>query len=191
MSDVRDFDWNSATCEEQVRQVRSVSQIERDRVMREYDWSQHPEAVLGWLSAQKGIGLSSALSAFFNGDPWRFNYLPKRDVSAEFCGEASLLDSICRRINAGFYLPDMAPLCPQNMGRLEAWVANQRQDIREHRRGRWVIEDEALEPMFACKRAEMEEALRLELASQAEAATAASPVLKKLSLKRLAGSLAR
>ncbi|MDQ2089159.1 hypothetical protein [Marimonas arenosa] len=192
MDRTNEFDWTATSCEEQMRHARAASTIARDRIMREYDWSLHPEVVLGWLSAQKGIGLGSALSAFFNGDPWRFNYLPKRDVSAEYRGVASLLDSICQRINAGFYLPDLAPMCPQNMNKLDAWVTNQRHDLRDHRRGRWVIESEVLDPLFASKRAAIEEELRRERALQAKAAEAekAGAASKSFSLKKLVKPLA-
>ena len=170
MSCMDDFDWHSATREEQLRAVRAAKPAELNKVMRDYDWSLNPVTVLNHVSAQKGIGLSAALSAFFNGDPWRFNYLPKRDVSEEFRGVASLLDAICQRINAGFYLPDLVPLCAQDMTKLDAWVANQSRDLRQHLRGRWVIETEVLDPLFAGKRAAMEEALRREVGQAAVAA---------------------
>lgn len=184
MGSLDDFDWKASTREEQLARLRVASVAELNRVMRDYDWALFPGAVLGHVSAKRGIGLSAALSAFFNGDPWRFNYLPKRDVGEVFRNQASLLDAICQRINAGFYLPDLAPLCVQDMARLEAWVANQRHDMREHRRGRWVIEDQALEPLYAAKRAELEEAVRreTEAARRAEAENAAA---KRFSLKGL------
>ena len=119
-----EFDWASASEAEQAQYVRRMSVYEHDKVMRTYDWSQYPVTVLGWLKTQKGIGLHSALACFFNGDPWRFNYLPKHDVGEAYQEEVKLLDGICQRINAGFYLPDTIP-CETAMKRLEAWLKSQ------------------------------------------------------------------
>ncbi|MEZ5715473.1 MAG: hypothetical protein R3D85_10060 [Paracoccaceae bacterium] len=184
MGRLDEFDWKTTTREEQLERLRGASQAELNRVMREYDWSLYPGAVLGHVAAKRGIGLSAALSAFFNGDPWRFNYLPKRDVGEVFRTQASLLDAICQRINAGFYLPDLAPLCRQDVARLDAWIANQRHDQRDHRRGRWVIEDQALEPLYAAKRAELEEAVRRETEA-VQGAEAQKAAAKRFSLKGL------
>ncbi|MDU8926426.1 hypothetical protein RXV86_03415 [Alisedimentitalea sp. MJ-SS2] len=178
--------------EEQLKHVQSASVDERNEIMRAYDWEQYPEAVLGWISAQKGITLNTALLAFFKGDPWRFNYLPKRDVGAEFRSTASLLDSICQRINAGFYLPGADQPCEIGLRKLDKWVENQRRDQRTHRRGRWVIEAEVLDPILTCKRRAMENELRREAEAEVAEATPAAPIESRsrgFSLKKLAGAL--
>lgn len=186
---IDEFDWASASVQEQMRHVRAATTAQLSMIMREYDWSQFPESILGWVSAQKGIGLNSAISAFFNGDPRRFNYLPKRDVNGDYRGVASLLDAICLRINAGFYLPDPVPLCAQDMSKLDAWIANQRRDLREHRCGRWVIEPDVLDPMFASKRRALEEELRRE--TERDAGDGDAQARKGPLLKKLVGPLAR
>ena len=180
----QEFDWKTTSDIEHLRHVRAMNLAERNIVMRKYNWSHHPVQVLGWLSAQKGIGLNSAIACFFNGDPWRFNYLPKRDVGDEYLGQIKLLDAILQRINAGFYLPDTNP-CERAMSRLDAWLKYQREDYRDHRRGRWVIEAHALEPLLACKRAEIENELRRETGGDAKVASAKPTLFKKL-----AGTLA-
>ena len=172
-------DFRGLPREEQLNHVRGASAKECNAIMRDYDWEQYPEAVLGWLSAQKGISLSSALLAFFNGDPWRFNYLPKRDVGAEFRSTASLLDTICQRINAGFYLPGKEQPCEQGLQKLNKWIENQKRDQRSHRRGRWVIEGDVLEPMLACQRAAIETELRREVAIDAEGVQEAATVKRR------------
>ena len=185
---MEDFDWKAASEQDQMRQVRQATTAQLSAAMRDYDWALYPETVLGWISAQKGIGLSAAISAFFNGDPWRFNYLPKRDVAQEYHGVVSLLDTINRRINAGFYLPDLVPLCAQDMAKLDAWLANQRHDLRDHRSGRWLIESDVLDPLFASKRAAIEDELRREAGIQISGAELKDD--KSLSLKKLVRPLA-
>ena len=185
---MEDYNWKAASEQDQMQHVRQASVAQLSVIMREYNWSLYPESVLGWISAQKGIGLSAAMSAFFNGDPWRFNYLPKRDVSNEYSGVVRLLDTINRRINAGFYLPDPVPLCTSDMHKLDAWLDHQREDLRDHRRGRWVIEPEVLDPLFASKRAAVEEQLRREPMVQISGAEDEDQ--KSFSLKKLVRPLA-
>ena len=189
---MKSFDWTNTSVDEQLRHVRSVKRDALNLILRKYDWGQHPETVLGWIAAQKGIALNSALIAFFNGDPWRFNYLPKRDVATEFRGVASLLDTLCQRINAGYYLPDATNLNRDGTVRLEAWLKNQRFDRRDHRSGRWVIEPEALEGVLQRQRASLEDRVRRE-AGQEPAAPAnelAGAMRKGFSLKKLTGTIA-
>ena len=95
--------WSMSNKDEQLKRVRAATAEELRRMARTYDWSKNPEAVLGWMMAQKGMDLSSALVVFFNGDPGRFNYLSKKDVPQEFRGAARVLDNICLRMNSGFY----------------------------------------------------------------------------------------
>jgi hypothetical protein len=141
------FDWAGTSEAEQKRQIRKADAHELNAVMRFYDWSLYPQTVIGWAAAQKNIELGAALAAFFNGDPMRFNYVPKRDVAEKYNETVRLLDTIFQRINAGFYLPD--PLfCDLKLVKLEAWMEYQQEDIRDRRRGRWVFDHDMLEPIL-------------------------------------------
>lgn len=125
--------------EEQLRIACAASDQEMRRIARRFDWSRDDETVLGWIMAQKCIDLASALSAFFNGDPGRFNYLPKRAVPARHRGAARLLDNICGRVNSGFYQPRPG-LAVDGPARARAWLQAQAADHAEGRRGRWVLD---------------------------------------------------
>ena len=105
-----------------------------------YDWSLHPETVLGWLMAQKSMDLGTALSVFLNGQPHRFNYMPKRDVPEAFRGAAQILDAICLRLNSGFYLlwPDQDVT---DRERIKRWLLSQAQDRLEGRQGRYILDE--------------------------------------------------
>lgn len=141
------FDWAGASEFEQRRQIRKAGPEELNAVMRFYDWSLYPQSVIGWAAAQKEIELGAALAAFFNGDPMRFNYVPKRDVSEAYGDTVRLLDTIFQRINAGFYLPH--PLfCAEKLVMLERWMAYQREDARARKQGRWVFDADMLEPVL-------------------------------------------
>lgn len=147
MKDFNAFDWAGASEFEQRRQIRKAGPAELNAVMRFYDWSHHPQTVIGWAAAQKEVELGAALAAFFNGDPMRFNYVPKRDVSDDYAGTMRLLDTIYQRINAGFYLPN--PLfCEEKLVMLERWMQYQREDARSRQAGRWVFDPEMLEPVL-------------------------------------------
>ena len=97
--------------------------------------------------AQRGIDLCTALSVFFNGDPGRFNYMPKPHVPEPYRGVARVLDNICLRVNSGFYLiyPGKLPCCQH---RLSKWLSYQQADRDEGRRGRWMLDERILEPML-------------------------------------------
>ena len=134
------FDWVKSSREEQLRMARTCTQDDLRRLARRYDWSSHPEAVLGWIMAQKSIDLGSALVVFFNGDPERFNYLAKRDVPQEHRGAARVLDNICLRVNSGFYRVRPSQKLPVRL-RLEKWLQYQQADRDEGRRGRWILDE--------------------------------------------------
>ena len=141
------YDWAGASETDQKRQIRKADVDELNAVMRLYDWSLYPQTVIGWAAAQKGIELGAALAAFFNGDPMRFNYVPKRDVPVDYAPTLRLLDAIFQRINAGFYLPH--PLfCEEKLVKLETWMAYQREDAGRRQRGRWVFDQDMLEPIL-------------------------------------------
>jgi hypothetical protein len=112
------FDWRTGTEKEHFDLVRNAPPEDLPRLARSYDWSMYPEAVLGWVMAQKGIDLGAALEVFFNGEPERFNYMRKHDVPEEYHGAARVLDNICLRVNA------------------------------EGRRGRWILDETILNTLL-------------------------------------------
>ncbi|MEL7014209.1 MAG: hypothetical protein AAFO72_13140 [Pseudomonadota bacterium] len=114
---------------------------------RAYDWTRDPETVLGWVMAQPKIDLVTALTVFFNGIPERFNTLAHRDVPRGFRGEAQLLDTICQRINAGFYLA-----YPENEARVKErasdWLEAQDRDSAAGRKGRYLLDPAIIETVL-------------------------------------------
>lgn len=134
------FDWVTSSQEAQLKMARSADRNELRRLARRYDWSGHPEAVLGWIMAQKSIDLGTALVVFFNGDPERFNYLSKREVPQAHRGAAWLLDNICMRVNSGFYRVRVSHKLPCR-ARLKTWLEFQQADREERRRGRWILDE--------------------------------------------------
>lgn len=137
------FDWSTGTDQEHLAQARKVRREDLPRLAREYDWSMHPETVLGWVMAQKGIDLGAALDVFFKGEPERFNYMRKTDVPQEFRGAARVLDNICLRVNSGFYLayPNQDIAARKRVAR---WLKFQQVDRDEGRRGRWILDERIL-----------------------------------------------
>ncbi|SFN36788.1 hypothetical protein SAMN04487859_101189 [Roseovarius lutimaris] len=154
------FNWSDTSEVAHLAQVRALSPDDLRAMIRTYDWSHYPEAVLGWAMAQKGIDLCSAMVAFFNGEPERFNYMPKHHVPEAYRGAARVLDNICLRINSGFYLiyPGEDTECRDT---LMKWLEYQNSDRKEGRRGRWILDERILEPM-------LKDALRLDRASEAD-----------------------
>ena len=144
MHDFDNFDWKNSTVEAQLATARAADTAQLRQLARDYDWSGHPEAVLGWVMAQKAIDLCSALTAFLNGDPERFNYIPKRDVPDRFRGAARVLDNICLRLNSGFYLTQPGQTV-SHQKRLKNWLAYQEEDRSEGRRGRWILDERILD----------------------------------------------
>lgn len=144
-----DFNFNGGTVEQHLDFARQADQESLRALARRYDWLMFPEPVLGWIMAQKSIDLGTALTVFFNGDPTRFNYIPKRDVPQEYRGYLRVLDLICLRINSGFYLvwPE-SDVAQTDM--LANWLNGQRADREEGRSGRFVL-DEAIVDMLTKK----------------------------------------
>lgn len=142
-----EIDWTTTTETEQMAAVRRASIEQLNTLLRTYSWDLYPESVMGWATAQKGVELGAAMAAFFNADPMRFNYVPRRDVPAEHVGTCRLLDAICQRMNAGFYLPNLMR-CPERIAKLEHWLHYQCEDNWERRRGRWVFEHEVIDPLL-------------------------------------------
>jgi hypothetical protein len=141
MASFAQFDWTSGGRDDHLEMARAADETGLRQIARDYDWSLYPEPVLGWVMAQKCIDLGSALTAFLNGAPERFNYVPKRDVPAGLQGAALVLDNICLRVNSGFYLvwPDKDVT---QRDRIEHWLARQAQDRVSGRHGRWVLDEE-------------------------------------------------
>ena len=111
------------------------------------DWSEVPCQGLGRAMARRDVDLATALCVFFRGAPERFNYLPKPHVPEGYRAVARHLDNICLRINSGFYLPapDGRLGC---IDTLDRWLDYQRADLQEGRRGRWVLDEAVLMPLF-------------------------------------------
>lgn len=148
MPDPTPFDWSTTSAEAHLAHLRSLTPEARQAALCGYDWRHHPEIVLGWALAQKGVELGTALQVFFNGEPERFNYMPKRQVPEAYRGAARVLDTICQRINSGYYLvfPDRSQRCRKEV---LSWLAYQRADHAEGRCGRWVLDEAILEPMLS------------------------------------------
>lgn len=141
------YDWAAGTATEHLNVIRSAPQHVMRDLARSYDWRHYPETSLGWLMAQKCIDLPTAISAFFNGGPERFNYLHKRDVPHEFHPTARILDNICLRVNSGFYLASRETKLDKR--RLRKWLAAQHVDRNEGQCGRWVLDESILDNLFA------------------------------------------
>ena len=141
------FDWSTGTEKEHLDLVREAAPEDLPHLVRSYDWSMYPEAVLGWVMAQKGLDLDTALEVFFNGEPERFNYMRKRDVPEEFHGAARVLDNICLRVNSGFYLayPHQDVAARKRVAR---WLEYQQSDLEAGRRGRWVLDERILNTLL-------------------------------------------
>ena len=141
------YDWSTGTPVAHQRLARQASPQQLCAMARTYDWRLFPEDVLGWVMAQKCIDLGSALSAFLNGDPERFNYMPKHHVPDHHRASARVLDNICLRMNSGFYLS-----CPgqgvSDDTRLARWLKYQDVDRSEGRRGRWILDERIVNSLY-------------------------------------------
>ncbi len=147
MQKFENFDWHQGKAEEHLAVARLGSTDQICELARDYCWFQHPEKVLGWIMAQKFVDLGTALTVFLNGEPERFNYMPKRDVPEGYRGVARLLDNICQRINSGFYLADPnSPL--RNRRRVTKWLDCQTADHAEGHMGRWQFDARILDPLL-------------------------------------------
>ncbi len=148
MASFAEMDWSDLSEAEQLAAVRRARPDELNQILCEYDWSLYPETILGWASAQRSVNLCAAITAFFNADPMRFNYLPRSDIPARYHGACRLLDAMAQRVNAGFYLPGVAHIPCIRQKTLRAWMHYQQEDVNENRRGRWVFEEEMVEPLL-------------------------------------------
>ncbi len=137
------FDLDAASQQDHLDLVHGLPPHALCDFARRYDWRLYPEVVLGWVMAQKGIDLGTALATFLNGGPERFNYFHKRDVPPQYLGTARLLDNICLRINSGYYLvaPDAGDAPSAERQKVQKWLAIQQMDRSEGTSGRWVLDD--------------------------------------------------
>ena len=143
-----DFDWSRGSQEDHLAMARGASPDQLCDVARNYDWSMYPAPVLGWIMAQSSVDLGTALTVFLNGEPERFNYVPKRHVPDEYRPVVRMLDNICLRVNCGFYLAhperDVA-----SRARLTTWLDYQRADRMEGRQGRYTLDEKILNPLLS------------------------------------------
>ena len=155
MQEFDNFDWHQGSAEEHLAMARLGTPDQICELARSYSWFQHPEKVLGWIMAQKCVDLGTALVVFLNGEPERFNYMPKCDIPEGYRGVVRLLDNICRRANSGFYLAD--PMSPvPDRKRIQKWLSYQQADRDEGGQGRWQLDEGILEPI-------LKDTLRLEV----------------------------
>lgn len=148
MSRIDDYDWSKGTAEAHLDIARKADAEQLRLIARRYDWRLFPEDVLGWVMAQKAIDLGTALTCFMNGEPERFNYIPKRDVPDRYHSACRMLDNLCLRVNSGYYLFTPGHDVEQSK-RLKNWMTYQDADRRENRRGRWILDERILETMNA------------------------------------------
>jgi hypothetical protein len=134
------YDWSGRTAEEQLALLRALSDENLRDLARGFDWDVHPLHLLRWIMAQKCIDLGTALSVFFNSGPERFNYVPKRELPENLQETASVLDTLCLRLNSGFYLvwPNSDAT---DRNRVRQWLATQAQDRQTGRQGRFVLDE--------------------------------------------------
>lgn len=139
-NEAQPFDWASASVEEQVSYARSLGDAELRSVARDFTWNAQSAPVLGWIMAQRSIDLGTALSVFLNGQPARLNYLAKRDVPEDLRNEAQVLDTICLRLNSGFYLlyPDQDVA---DRAEITEWMERQARDRLIGRQGRFILDE--------------------------------------------------
>lgn len=166
------FDWQSGTREAHLEMARQASPAQLRALARRYDWTMHPETVLGWVMAQGCIDLGSALTAFFNGGPERFNYIPKRQITEPYQGAARLLDNIVRRVNSGFYLVDPGRDVASRKT-LAKWLATQDADRAVGWQGRYVLDEAILNTL-------LEDRLRLDRVTETARYTANPSLLRDL-----------
>ncbi|RKT30498.1 hypothetical protein BXY70_2487 [Roseovarius halotolerans] len=178
MDSIADFDWSTATEEEHLEFARKARPAVLRDLARSYDWNMYPERVMTYVMAQRCIDLGSALTAFLNGEPERFNYLSKRHVTPEYQGVARLLDNICLRVNSGFYLVDPGRDVEQRK-RLAKWMNYQRDDHAKARKGRYFLDEDVVNTL-------LDDTLRLDRSQETAVYDAPSSLLSDL-LSPLAG----
>ncbi len=153
-----EFDWSRGTEDDHLAMARLANADQLRQLARSYDWAMYPVPVLGWVMAQTSVDLGTALTVFLNGEPERFNYLPKHQVPPDYRDTARMLDNICLRVNSGFYLahPERDV---SSRKRLTTWMAYQQADQSEGRQGRYTFDENILTTL-------LNDALRLDPGSE-------------------------
>ncbi|WP_163849349.1 hypothetical protein [Pseudooceanicola aestuarii] len=147
MVSLASIDWSSAPSEDRIRALKVAPSRQVCAMARAVRWDATGLDVISWISAQQGVDLGSALTLFLHGDPQRFNDVPRNAVAQRDRRACSLLDALCQRINAGFYLPDPArPVSEPD--RLLAYLRQQREDTRQGLPRRWGINETVLAPLL-------------------------------------------
>lgn len=130
-----------------LQEIRGGSRHEQRVVLRRFDWTKGDLRQLGWMMAQKGLDLGTAMTVFLNGNPERYNYLRKDKVPLDARVRCQVLDSIHRRVISGFYLPDPDRGISDVLVRILEWVERQEDDQTLGRQGRWVFDPNLFTPI--------------------------------------------
>ena len=154
MALVHGFDWAQGNATSRIEILRRLRPQDLREIALGCPWTAESERVMGWIMAQRGIDLATAVSVFLSAGPERFNDLAKRDVPAPHRPTARVLDNICLRINSGFYLMDVpaAPAQEELHDRLRRWVKAQTGDRECRRRGRWILDEQIVEELWCTHR---------------------------------------
>lgn len=158
MQSFDEFDWSRGTEDDHLAMARRANDDQLRQLARCYDWGMYPVSVLGWVMALTSVDLGTALTVFLNGEPERFNYIPKHHVPQDYRDIARMLDNICLRVNSGFYLahPERDV---SSRKRLADWVTYQKADQAEGRQGRYTFNEDILTTL-------LNDALRLDPSSE-------------------------
>lgn len=140
-------DWTGADMRALLGELRCGSQSDRRKQALRFDWETGDPAHVGWIMAQKGIDLGTALRVFLNAGPERWNHTLPHHLPDAVRDRCRVLDAMHRRIMAGFYLPDpVAGIGPVRAEMLD-WIARQDSDRTEGRTGRWQFRADLLVPL--------------------------------------------
>lgn len=88
------------SCQSQIDYVRSAPIDELLEIVQNYNWSEHPEEVLGAIAERADCPLLVALEIFYSAEPESFEGEPGKPNSSP----SAFLRRIHDRINAGGYL---------------------------------------------------------------------------------------
>lgn len=146
MQDFATVDWNNNSLSELDEVARRGPTETICSLACDFEWDHHPVQVLNGIMARKNIDLATALTVFFNAGPLQYNYIGKRDVPIAHRDMCRVLDTICQRVNCGYYLPQMG-VSIVRQDKLRAWINYQQDDAAEGRAGRWVLDEHVVKDM--------------------------------------------